>query len=208
VALGAAIALAGGFIVVRSLFGGSADALTGPATVIPSGVSTAAPTPMAKPTAAALAASTPMRIEIPSINVDAPVMKLGLNTNGSVQVPPLGNHNLTGWYDHSVTPGQKGTSVILGHVDSFQGTSVFFYIKTLKPGDMVKVVRADGSTATFMVDGVQKVVKATFASSIIYGNTKFPSLRLITCGGPFDTTTRQYLDNIVVYTHLVSGSGT
>jgi sortase (surface protein transpeptidase) len=206
-ALGAAVALAGGFIVVRSLFSGSADALTGPATVIPSTVGTAAPTPMAKPTAAALTASTPVRIEIPVLNLDSPIIKLGLNTDGSFQVPPLANHNLTSWYDHGVTPGQKGTSVILGHVDSFQGTSVFFFIKNLKPGQEVKVVRADGSTALFMVDGVQKVVKATFSPSIITGNTKFPSLRLITCGGPFDSTTRQYLDNIVVYTHLISGSG-
>jgi len=50
---------------------------------------------------------------------------------------------------------------------------------------------------------VQEVAKATFPSGMIYGNTRYPGLRLITCGGPFDTATRQYLDNIVVYTHLV-----
>lgn len=61
----------------------------------------------------------------------------------------------------------------------------------------------DGRTATFSVDGVQEVAKATFPSGMIYGNTRYPGLRLITCGGPFDTATRQYLDNIVVYTHLV-----
>ena len=88
-------------------------------------------------------------------------------------------------------------------MDSFTGPSVFYSIKDLIRGELVEVVRADGRTAVFSVDGVQEVVKATFPSHEIYGNTPYPELRLITCGGPFDTATRQYLDNIVVYTHLV-----
>jgi len=88
-------------------------------------------------------------------------------------------------------------------VDSFTGRSVFYHIKDLTQGELVEVVRADGRTATFSVDGVQEVAKATFPSAEIYGNTRYPGLRLITCGGPFNTATRQYLDNIVVYTHLV-----
>ena len=130
----------------------------------------------------------------------------GVAANGSVQVPPLDNHDLTGWYDRSVTPGQRGSSVILGHVNSFTGISVFFSIKTLHPGNKIDIVRANGSTAVFTVDGVQKLVKATFPASEVYGNVSFPSLRLVTCGGPFDTTTRQYLDNVVVYAHLIRGS--
>ena len=88
-------------------------------------------------------------------------------------------------------------------MDSFTGRSVFYGIKDLTQGELVEVVRADGRTATFSVDGVQEVAKATFPSGEIYGTTRYPGLRLITCGGPFDTATRQYLDNIVVYTHLV-----
>jgi sortase (surface protein transpeptidase) len=144
-----------------------------------------------------------MLIEVPALGVKAPVMRLGLSSDGTVQVPPLSNHNLAGWYDRSVTPGQRGSSVILGHVDSFTGASVFFSIKTLRPGNMIDVVRANGSTAVFTVDGVQKVVKSAFPRSEVYGNASFPSLRLVTCGGPFDTTTRQYLDNVVVYAHLI-----
>jgi sortase (surface protein transpeptidase) len=133
-------------------------------------------------------------------------MRLGVAANGSVQVPPVDNHDLAGWYDRSVTPGQRGSSVILGHVDSFTGRSVFFSIKTLRPGNTVDVVRADGSTAVFAVDGVQKALKSAFPASEVYGNVSFPSLRLVTCGGPFDSSTRQYLDNIVVYAHLVRSS--
>ena len=99
-------------------------------------------------------------------------------------------------------PGQKGSSVVLGHVDNYAGPSVFFSIKTLHRGDEIDIVRADGTMAAFAVDGVQKVAKALFPSNDVYGNVPYPSLRLITCGGPFDAARGQYLDNIVVYAHL------
>ena len=153
---------------------------------------------------AALGASAPVRSVIPALRVNAPVMRLGQAAGGSVQVPPLADHNLTGWYDRSVTPGQDGRSVILGHVDSVSGISVFYAIKDLTKGELIRVTRADGRTAVFSVDGVQEVAKAMFPSAGIYRNTRYPGLRLITCGGPFDGATRQYLDNIVVYSHLVS----
>jgi hypothetical protein len=198
---GLVLVIGGAFAVFRAL-SGSARTLTGGATTIPSTVRTTPPR-VAADTAAALKASAPVRIIIPSLRVDASVMRLGRAADGSIQVPPLANHNLAGWYDQSVTPGQDGTSIILGHVDSFTGRSVFYDIKDLTQGELVEVVRADGRTATFSVDGVQEVAKATFPSREIYGTTRYPGLRLITCGGPFDTATRQYLDNIVVYTHLV-----
>lgn len=200
--IGVVVAAAGAFLVTHALMASSGGLPAG-ALVIPSSVGTAVPTPSVVPTAAPLAASTPMRIEIPSLNVSAPVMQLGLGAGGSVQVPPLSNHNLAGWYRNSVTPGERGSSIILGHVDSYTGESVFFNIKNLHPGDQIKVVRADGTTATFAVDGVQKVVKSTFPAEAIYGNASYPSLRLVTCGGPFDSAQGQYLDNIVVYSHLV-----
>jgi hypothetical protein len=201
--IGALLAVAGVFVITRALTRGSGS-LPAAALVIPPNVGTAVPTPSVVPAVAPMAASAPLRIEIPVLHVSAPVMRLGLNGDGTVQVPPLANHNLAGWYDRSVTPGQRGSSVILGHVDSYTGISVFFYIKNLRPGNEIKIVRADGATATFAVDGVQKVEKSTFPTHAIYGNVSYPSLRLITCGGPFDAGTGQYLDNIVVYSHLVS----
>ncbi len=204
-AMGALVVVAGAVLIVRAVFGEpGGGTLPAAALVIPANVGTAVPTPSVVPTAAPLAASAPLRIEIPALGVSVPVMRLGLNADGSVQVPPLANHNLAGWYDGSVTPGQRGSAVILGHVDSYTGISVFFYIKNLRPGNQIKIVRADGSTATFTVDGVQKVVKATFPTHAIYGNVSYPSLRLVTCGGPFDAAKGQYLDNIVVYAHLIS----
>jgi sortase (surface protein transpeptidase) len=201
-AIGIVLLAAGVWAIARAVSGGGA--LPAGAAEIPANVGTRVPGPAAIPTAAPMAASAPVRIEIPVLGVSAPVMPLGRNPDGSLQVPPLDNHNLAGWYDGSVTPGQRGSSIILGHVDSYTGISVFFYIKNLRPGNQIKIVRADGTTAVFAVDGVQKVSKATFPSQIIYGNVSYPGLRLITCGGPFDAAAGQYLDNIVVYSHLIS----
>jgi sortase (surface protein transpeptidase) len=170
---------------------------------IPAAVGTRVPAaPGSAAVAAPLPASTPVTIEIPAIGVDAPVTRLDLNTDGTVQVPPLDNHNLAGWYDRSVTPGAQGTSVILGHVDDYAGASVFFNIKNLRTGDTVDVTRADGTRTVFAVDGVQKAAKTSFPSSDVYGNAPYPALRLVTCGGPFDAKAGAYQDSIVVYAHL------
>ena len=205
VVIGVALIAAGATVIIRALAGGGGT-LIGGAMEIPAVVGTSVPQPVTVPTAAPMASSAPVRIEIPVLHVSAPVTPLGLSADGAVQVPPLANHNLAGWYDRSVTPGQDGSSVILGHVDSSTGISVFYYIKMLRPGNEIQIIRADGSTAIFTVDGVQKVAKATFPTSVIYSNVSYPSVRLITCGGPFDSATRQYLDNIVVYAHLARAS--
>lgn len=199
---GAALTAAGAAIVAFALTAGRSGMLTGAATQIPKTVQSSAPKLTSAPMMKGLPASTPIRLEIPALGINAPLIKLGSQANGAPDVPPLYNHNLAGWFDKTVTPGQTGNSVILGHVDNFTGPSVFFSIKMLRAGDTIKVLRADGRTAVFTVDGVQVVSKATFPESILYGDTKYPGLRLITCGGPFDTATRQYLDNIVVYSHL------
>jgi LPXTG-site transpeptidase (sortase) family protein len=175
-------------------------------TTVPPGVSASVPAQPASPSARALPWSIPERVMIPAIGVNAPVTEVGLNKDGTAQTPPLGNHNLAGWYRFSVTPGQTGSSVIVGHVDSYTGPSVFLDLKNLLKGDVVKVKLADRQTVTFAVDGVQVASKTSFPTQAVFGNTKFPSLRLVTCGGPFDYSTGHYLDNIVVYAHLLGGT--
>jgi sortase (surface protein transpeptidase) len=200
--LGVLLLLAGGFVAFWALTGSSGPPAE--AQAIPVTIGTAVPEVNGSPVARPLAPSTPVRIVIPAIAVNAPVMELGLNADGTVQVPPLDNHDLAGWYKGSVTPGARGAAVMLGHVDSWSGGSVFFKIKDLKPGDKVDVIRANDSTAVFTVDGLQKAVKVAFPTSQVYGNPGYPALRLITCGGPFDAATGSYLDNIIVYAHLTS----
>lgn len=200
--VGLVMVAVGAFIVAHALNAGS-QLPPAAAQDIPSTVGTQVPfAPNPASVAAPLRASAPMTLVIPVIKVNAPVTSLGLNSNGTVQVPPLDNHNLAGWYDRSVTPGAKGTSVILGHVDDYAGPSVFYNIKNLHKGEAVDIVRADGVTAVFSVDGVQKATKTNFPTSDVYGNVSYPALRLVTCGGPFDPKSGEYLDSIVVYAHL------
>jgi LPXTG-site transpeptidase (sortase) family protein len=173
------------------------------ATYIPPSITTVAPRLASDPKARPLARSAPVKIQIPRIGVNAPVMKLGRDADGTVQVPPLAAHNLAGWYRYGPSPGQPGPAVILGHVDSTTGISVFYYLKDMHAGDKVYVTLADGKVAAFAVDGLQRVAKDAFPTASVYGKAGYPSLRLITCGGPFDQATGHYVDNIIVYAHLV-----
>jgi hypothetical protein len=158
-------------------------------------------------TGPALPRSRPVSIEIPAIGVHAPVVEVGRNPNGTIQVPPLfAQPSPAAWYRYSPTPGQVGPSVIVGHVDNVYGPAVFFRLGELVPGDKVKVVLADGEVAVFVVDGVRSYPKSNFPTATVYGPTDFPALRLITCGGPFDSSTRQYLDNTVVFASLEGSS--
>ena len=203
-ALAAALVCAGGVgVAAFGLFGTPADA---GATWTPASVRTTPPRLTHDPQAKPLARSVPVSIRIPDIDVDAPVMEVGKNADGTVQVPPLDDHNLTGWYRYGPTPGQRGAAVILGHVDSLTGISVFYYLKDLHAGDRIYVTLADGKVATFVVDGLQRVAKDAFPTAAVYGvagQAGYPSLRLITCGGPFDDATGHYVDNIIVYAHLI-----
>jgi LPXTG-site transpeptidase (sortase) family protein len=108
------------------------------------------------------------------------------------------------WYNGSPTPGQIGTSVIEGHIDTYKGPSVFFRLGALRPGDTADVTLTDGTVAVFRVTGVRQYPKSDFPSISVYEDTTYPSLRLITCGGRFDYTTHGYLSNTVVYAILVS----
>jgi sortase (surface protein transpeptidase) len=201
-AIGLVLLAVGAIVMVHALSGG-VQLPPAAAQQVPATVKTTSPRgPDPLTVAAPLAPSTPTQIEIPAIGVNAPIMLVGQNADGSVQVPPLGNHNLAAWYEGSVKPGQDGSSIILGHVDTYAGPSVFYYLKNLRRGDTIDVVRADGSTAVFSVIGVQEAAKSDFPTSDVYDNVAYPALRLITCGGPFDPARGSYLDNIVVYAYL------
>lgn len=152
-----------------------------------------------------LARSAPTRIEIPRIGVDATIMSLGTNPDGTVQVPPLDQADKAGWYEPGASPGETGNSVIVGHVDSAAlGPAVFFDLGALTPGDTVTVRRADGVPATFAVDSVKSYPKTAFPTELVYGPSDRPGLRVVTCGGQFDEAAKSYPDNIVVFATLVA----
>jgi hypothetical protein len=151
---------------------------------------------------ARLPASPPVRIIIPSIGVDAPVIPEGLDRQHALEMPPLSAHNLAGWYSGSALPGQTGPSVIAGHVDSTTGLSVFFHLRYLKPGAQITIEEAGHHTVRFTVQWVQEASKTTFPTQAVYGHVPYPALRVLTCGGPFDYATGHYLDNIIVYASI------
>lgn len=153
-----------------------------------------------------LARSEPVAIDIPAIDVSSDLQDLGLAPTGAIAVPQPGpNYNEAAWYDGSPTPGQLGPSIIEGHIDSAAtGPSVFFRLGALVPGDTADVTLADGTVAVFTVTGVRQYPKSSFPTGVVYGNTDFAALRLITCGGAFDPTTGHYLANTVVFASLTS----
>jgi LPXTG-site transpeptidase (sortase) family protein len=153
----------------------------------------------------ALGRSVPARLRIPEIDVDTPVMRLGLAQDGSVQVPPITAHDRAGWYQHSPTPGQTGPSVILGHVTvGAYGDGVFRHLDRLRRGDGITMRLENGRTAEFTVTSVRTVAKADFPTKAVYGDVDRPELRLITCGGP--RTGDGYLDNVIVFAALSTAS--
>jgi hypothetical protein len=149
--------------------------------------------------------SAPVSVDIPAIGVHSNLLHLGVNSDGTIQVPSLSTHaGEAAWYKYSATPGQIGASVIEGHVDSYRGPAVFFRLGALRPGDTVNVQLADGTTAIFRVTGVRQYSKSGFPAKAIYGATDYAALRLITCGGTFDYATGHYLSSTVVFTSLIS----
>jgi hypothetical protein len=152
--------------------------------------------------------SVPVSVDIPAIGVHSGLLHLGVNADGSIQVPSLTTSaGEAAWYKYSPTPGQIGASVIEGHVDSYQGPAVFFRLGALRPGDVIDVTLTDGVTAIFRVTGVRDYAKSEFPARIIYGPTDYAALRLITCGGSFDWATGHYLSSTVVFASLTGHAG-
>jgi sortase (surface protein transpeptidase) len=142
-------------------------------------------------------AATDMRVVITSIGVDAPVVRLWLNSDGTLQVPT--NFADAGWWSGGPLPGAAGAAVIVGHVSSVSGPGVFFRLHELAPGDMVTVERAGTADVSFRVIRLIEVAKTAFPSVAVYGPASGDQLRLITCGGQFDYATGHFLDNLIVF---------
>lgn len=179
--------------------------------------STTRPTPSKNPTPKApvvlppadlggMAHSAPVAVNIPRIGVSSSLLNLGLNTDGTLQVPT--DYSKAGWYAQGAYPGDPNDppAIIVGHVDNYKGPAVFFKLGQLSNGDQVLVPRADGTTATFVVYNTAEYLKSDFPSQAVYAATGRPELRLITCTGQFDTGARSYLSNFVAYAYLVNSS--
>jgi hypothetical protein len=151
-------------------------------------------------------ASLPVSLVIPAIGVHSSgMLYLGQTAQGSLQVPPPGPvYDKVAWYRNSPTPGSLGPAVLVGHINSAaNGPSVFSRLGATKPGDLVRVTRTDKSVAVFRVDNVKRFSKRGFPTSLVYGDTNYAALRIISCGGAFDRASGHYVDNIVVSASLI-----
>ncbi|MGZ3144478.1 class F sortase [Lentzea chajnantorensis] len=174
--------------------------------LLPSGDDGPAAQPAAQPAAAqppTTSAAAPVEVRIPALGARSTLIPLGLNPDGTAEVPPLDQPLQAGWYKHGPAPGDTGPAVLLGHVDGHGQPGIFHDLAKLKSGDRVEVVRHDTSTATFAISRVDRVPKDRFPTDTVYGETTTPQLRLITCGGAFDSATGDYGDNVIAYADLV-----
>ncbi len=170
---------------------------TGPIMPAPTGPIVAVPqSPGPRPVAA------PVSLTIPLIGVQTNLINLGLTSSGALQVPST--TSVAGWYTGSPRPGAVGSAIIVGHINSVSAPGVFYRLSELTKGDRVYVKRADGTLVEFSVTSVQTYLKDHFPTEDVYGPTPDAELRLITCGGAFDSATGHYLSNIVVYAAEVS----
>ncbi len=150
-----------------------------------------------------LPAAKPASLSIPAIGVRAgSIADLGLTPGGELQVPP--DATTVGWFTGAPSPGEVGPAVLAAHVDYKHVPGAFGKLKDLRSGELVRVGRADGRTAVFTVYRVDRYAKADFPTDEVYGDTTEPELRLITCGGAFDRSSGNYLDNVVAFAKLTA----
>lgn len=198
----AAAVLLGGFLVYNNITHADGE------TPVSAGVSAAQPAPadrppgVVAPASPAMPRSEPTQLSIPYIGVTAPFTKLSIGADGRLQAPPEDNSNLAGWYADGPTPGERGSAIVAGHVDTKTGPAVFFLLTLLKPGQGVDISRADGTVAHFTIDSVETFAKNDFPDQRVYGDAPDAQLRIITCGGTFDHAKQDYKDNVVVFAHL------
>lgn len=199
--VGAALLAVTGLVLLAVGIGGVGRPLPGPAPSADAIRDAVGTLPLPTPTPLSTGRSVPVELRIPAIGVSVALITLGENADGTVQVPS--NDRQPGWFRLGPTPGELGSSVILGHVDNTAGPGIFFNLRELASGDPVFVDRADGSTVEFVVNSVASYPHAQFPAQLVYGFDASSSLQLVTCGGIFDHAIGGYLSNIVVYTSLI-----
>ncbi|MDX3583904.1 class F sortase [Streptomyces europaeiscabiei] len=160
------------------------------------------------PAAQPLRGARPQRLDIPSMGVQAPVVARGLDRDGAIEPPSYGQPGVVGWYAGGARPGATGAALFVGHVDTETRPAVFYKLSALRVGETIRVARSDGRMAEFTVDDVQVMGRDDFDAQQAYGvrQSGRAELRLVTCGGTFDRTSRTYTANVVVSAYL-SGTG-
>jgi len=140
----------------------------------------------------------PNSVRIAAVGVDAPVVPVGVDRDGSVAIPE--RIGTVGWYRFSAPPGSRaGSTVLVGHVDSaVAGEGAFFRLKDVGRGDRIAFALTGGRTLTYRVVSLVQFPKTSVPLRQLFSLTGAPRLTLITCGGSFDAARRSYRENVVV----------
>jgi sortase (surface protein transpeptidase) len=148
--------------------------------------------------------SQPKSISVSSLGIKSEIISLKKDAQGRLEVPRDKNVNKVGWYSNSPTPGQIGASILVGHLDQYDGSpSVFFRLGEIEVGSLVEIIRQDGDTIRFKVTDKSKVYKNEFPTDKVYQSTKSATIHLITCGGWYDANAGDYDSNVIVTAELV-----
>ncbi len=187
-----------------------ADAPSVAATPVPAPSGIPVPAPSSAPSLPAdvppapAEVAAPVSVTIPAIDVESDLLHLGLQDDGTLEVPEGPDFDTAAWYDGSPRPGAVGPAVLEGHVSSAaRGPSVFYDLTRLAVGDVIEVGREDGTTATFEVYDLQQFPKDSFPTVQVYGPTAGSELRVITCGGTIAESSGRFSDNIIVFARQV-----
>ncbi|MFC4034359.1 class F sortase [Streptomyces polygonati] len=174
------------------------------AAAVPPGTPSSATAPPGTPSPGASATrppADPTRVSIPSVGISSPLMRLGLNADGTVQVPPADKGMTAGWYTGAAVPGEVGAAVIIGHNDTRFGKAVFHDLRKIAEGADIDVTNTRGVTEHFTVTATESVSKKSFPTPQVYGPTTARALRLITCDGDFDANGHP-VNNLIVFATL------
>jgi LPXTG-site transpeptidase (sortase) family protein len=145
--------------------------------------------------------STPIKIKVPKISVEATIESVGLDNQGRMDVPK--NVVNVAWYNLGVKPGEKGNSVFAGHYDKPDGSpSVFFKLDRLKKGDSIEVVDQTGYNLEFVVTETRIVPTDKFPLQEVFGQTDKIRVNLITCGGEWNKEKKEYSERTIVFAEL------
>ncbi|MDX3373553.1 class F sortase [Streptomyces sp. ME02-6991-2A] len=174
---------------------------TSSATASAPAASAPAPTTTHEQPASTDATAAPTEVTIPSLKIRSSLMRLGLNADGTVEVPPAEKGMTAGWYSGGSTPGAPGPAVLIGHNDTRFGRAVFHDLKDIRKGAEVRVRGGDGKSLSFTVTGKETVSKKAFPTERVYGATQSSTLRLVTCDGAFDAEGHP-VNNLIVYAEL------
>ncbi|KKS93683.1 MAG: peptidase C60 sortase A and B [Candidatus Collierbacteria bacterium GW2011_GWC2_43_12] len=138
----------------------------------------------------------PIRLVIPSINVNSAIQYVGVNSEGEMATPSSAYE--VGWFKLGSIPGEIGNAVIAGHFDNKDGDpGVFANLSKLSRGDKLYVENSQGGQTAFSVREI-RVSEPGYLEEVFVGSDS-AHLNLVTCGGVWDKNNNTYSERLIVF---------